>query len=131
MKRQVPQEALRFLISGGINTAVTYLLYLALLPGLGYWPAYSVAFVTGIVTSYFLNTRFVFRVRTSARRAAAFPLVYLAQYLFGLAVLHVSVRWLAVPAEYAALISIALSVPFTFALSRFVLAPRAGAPPPR
>ena len=100
MKRQMPQEALRFLISGGINTAVTYLLYLALLPGLGYWPAYSVAFVTGIVTSYFLNTRFVFRVRTSARRAAAFPLVYLAQYLFGLAVLHVSVRWLAVPVVF-------------------------------
>lgn len=129
MKSRLTQEALRFLVSGGINTAITYLLYLALLPGLGYWPAYSVAFVTGIFTAYYLNTRFVFRVRTSTGRAAAFPLVYLAQYLFGLAVLHVSVRWAGVPAEYAALISIALSVPFTFALSRLVLAPRTGTPP--
>ncbi|WP_386067800.1 GtrA family protein [Tahibacter sp. UC22_41] len=121
MKQALPAEAIRFLISGGLNTALTYVVYLALLPPAGYAVAYTVAYVAGIALAYFLSTRFVFRVEGSARRAAAFPLIYLVQYLFGLAVLHASVAWLSIPQQFAVLISIALSVPLTFLLSRFVL----------
>lgn len=114
-------EALRFLAAGMANTAATYAVYLVLLAPLGYGLAYSVAFASGIALSYLLGTRFVFRVSGSLRRAMAFPLVYFAQYLAGLGVLHIGVAWLSVPTRLALLASIAVTVPLTFALSRLLL----------
>jgi putative flippase GtrA len=114
-------EALRFVIAGAINTAVTYAIYLALLPWSGYALAYTIAYVAGIALSYVLNTWYVFRVRRDLRGLALFPLVYLAQYLIGMLVLSLAVNSFGVPAKFALLISIAITVPMTFLLSRLVL----------
>jgi putative flippase GtrA len=114
-------EVLRFLVAGAANTVATYAVYLALLPLLNYQFAYSIAFVIGIVASYVLNTRYVFRVAGSLRRFVAYPLVYLAQYLVGLGVLHAAVALFGVPQRWALLASIAVSVPLTFFLSRVIL----------
>jgi putative flippase GtrA len=114
-------EALRFVIAGAINTAVTYAIYLALLPWSGYAVAYTIAYVTGIALSYVLNTWYVFRVRRDLRGLALFPLVYLAQYLIGMLVLSLSVSSFGVPEKFALLISIAITVPMTFVLSRLFL----------
>lgn len=119
-------EALRFFAAGAANTIATYAVYLALLVPLGYGLAYSIAFASGIALSYLLGTRFVFRVPGSLRRAMAFPLVYLAQYLAGLGVLHMAVSVIGIPQRLALLASIAVTVPLTFMLSRLVL--KAGAP---
>ena len=120
MKRLAGQ-ALRFLVSGAINTGVTYAIYLVLLRYLDYRSAYGVAFLSGIVFSYALNVRFVFRVRPSLRSALLFPLVYVIQYLVGLGVLQLVVERFVVPREYALLASIAVSIPLTFALTRMLL----------
>ncbi len=120
-------QALRFLISGAINTAVTYAVYLVLLRYLDYRSAYGVAFVSGIAFSYLLNVRFVFRVRPNWRSAILFPLVYVIQYLVGLGVLQSAVERFAIPREFALLASIAVSIPLTFVLTRFLL--RRNAPP--
>lgn len=117
----VAGQALRFLISGAINTAVTYAVYLVLLGYLDYRSAYGVAFLSGIVFSYALNVRFVFRVRPNWRSAVLFPLVYVIQYLVGLGVLQLAVERFAIPREYALLASIAVSIPLTFALTRLLL----------
>lgn len=117
----VAREALRFLVVGGLNTAATLLVYWLLLPGLGYGIAYSVAFGLGIVLSYVLNLRFVFRARASVSNAAAYPLVYAVQYLLGLGILAAWTELLGLPARYGVLASIAATIPVTFLLSRFVL----------
>lgn len=114
-------QAVRFLVSGAINTAVTYAIYLVLLRYMDYRSAYGVAFVSGIVLSYALNVRFVFRVRPSWRSAILFPVVYIIQYLVGLGVLQLAVERFAIPREYALLASIAVSVPLTFVLTRVLL----------
>lgn len=114
-------QAVRFLLSGAANTALTYAIYLLLLPALDYQRAYAVAFVSGIAFSYVMNVRFVFRVRANWRSAVLFPLVYLIQYLVGLAVLHVAIERLGIPREYALLASIAVSIPLTFLCSRLLL----------
>ncbi len=129
MNLPLEHEALRFLISGAINTAATYAIYLALLPLLGYSVAYSIAYVIGIVLAYVLNTRFVFRVTQNVRGMLLFPLVYIVQYLVGIITLHVAVREFDVPQKFALLASIAVSVPVTYLLSRFLLKPRAAAIP--
>lgn len=124
----VAAQALRFLISGAINTGATYAVYLGLLPYMEYQSAYGVAFVSGIALSYLLNVRFVFRVRPNWRSALLFPLVYVIQYLVGLAVLQIAVEHFSIPREYALLTSIAVSIPLTFLLTRTLLHRKAPAP---
>ena len=123
-RRQVTREFGRFLVAGAINTALTYALYLILLGPLGYFFAYSVAYVVGIGVSYLLASRFVFGTGTTLAGLFKYPFVYVAQYLVGTSVLWLCVEWVGIRQEFALVASIAATVPVTFALSRRVLSPR-------
>lgn len=111
---------LRFLISGGVNTAGTYLLYLALLQLMPYWLSYAIAFVCGIGLAYLLNRFFVFGAPRSEAKAAMLPAVYLAQYGVGALIVFAWVNALDWPPALAPLASIAVTVPLTFAASRWL-----------
>lgn len=121
MNPQLRAEAQRFLVIGAINTFATYVLYLALLPRVGYKLAYTIAYVMGIAFAYLLNTRFVFRVRRTLASFTLFPLVYLAQYALGIVTLYAAVNLFNVSEQFALIASIAVTIPVTFLLSRFVL----------
>jgi len=123
MNLPVRQELMRFLLVGGLNTALSYAVYLLLLPVASYAIAYTAAYAAALGLSYLLHTAFVFRVRRTLIGALAYPLVYLAQYLVGLIVLDVAIRFLAVPKPLALLVSVAVTIPMTFALVRWVLGP--------
>lgn len=114
-------EILRFLLGGASTTVVSYAIYLVLLRWLPYVFAYSIAYVAGIVWSYFANTLFVFRRAPSVTRAALFPLVYLAQYVAGTLLLIVLVDVLHAPKTLAPLAVIVLTLPLTYVLSRHVI----------
>ena len=88
MRTATRSQFIRFLVGGFLNTAVTYVLFIALAFFLTNAIAYTIAYAIGIAFSYLINTRFVFSTRVSARSAFAYPGVYLAQYLLGLAVLR-------------------------------------------
>lgn len=111
---------LRFLLSGGINTGATYAIYLALLHTFDYKAAYTIAYVTGILLSYALNRTFVFRSHRGWSSALLFPLVYVAQYLAGLATVWVWVSMLHFAQSLAPLIAILATIPITYILSRSV-----------
>jgi Predicted membrane protein len=111
----------RFLISGGINTALTYLIYLALVPFMAYTLAYSASYVAGIVIAYVINTRFVFQARMQARSALLYPLVYVAQYAAGVVLLALLVEALGVDERIAPAAVIVLTIPLTFILSRVII----------
>ena len=110
----------RFLVSGGFNTVVTYGLYLLLLSVMSYATSYTIAYVAGIVLAYSLNRYFVFKSHQGIKSVALFPLVYLAQYLTSLLILWVWVEKLGWDSRVAPLIAIAITVPMTFVLSRYV-----------
>ena len=84
---------LRFIVVGGINTAVTFVLFMSLSLVLPVPAAYTVTYALGIVLSYALNSLFVFRTELSLRTALRFPLVYVVQYLYGLALITVLTGW--------------------------------------
>lgn len=111
----------RFIGAGLVNTGVGYGVYLVLLIWINYQVAYAAAYVVGIVVAYTLNSLFVFRSPIGLRTALRYPLVYLAQYLFGAALLYGMVRWLGIDRRWAALIALALSVPVSFLLNRVAL----------
>jgi putative flippase GtrA len=112
---------IRFLVAGAINTSVTYVLFLLAAPFLNHLIAYTLAYAFGIAVSYLLNTRFVFRTPARWKTAAAFPLVYAAQYAWGLILLYVLVDLMGYRSQISMLIVIASSVLLTYALTRRVL----------
>lgn len=110
----------RFLMSGCVNTAITYALYLTLIQFLSYKVSYTISFVAGILLAYCLSRFFVFRVKAGLSAVTLFPLIYLVQYLLGLGVVTLSVDTLNWDKALAPLASIALTVPITFFLSHLV-----------
>ncbi len=115
----------RFLISGGLNTAVTYITYLALLQATSYKVAYTIAYAFGIVIAFFINRLFVFQTHRGWRSLIMFPFIYLTQYLVSLAVVFAWVEHLGLPVALAPLMAILVTIPLTFLLSRFVFGSRA------
>lgn len=114
-------EVVRFLVVGVINTLVGYLLYLAALTVLPYRVAYTAAYALAILSSYALNTYFVFRARWDWRRLLAFPLVYLTQYAASLACLSLLVERLSISEKIAPLVVVLVIIPITYFASRYVL----------
>ncbi|WP_414615197.1 GtrA family protein [Stenotrophomonas pavanii] len=112
----------RFLAGGALNTGSTFVLYWLLLLVVEYRIAYAISFVAGILLSYVINTKFVFRTNYSLRKVILFPLVYLATYLAGAVVLDLSVSRFGVDTRLAPFISICATLPLTYLLSKLVLA---------
>ena len=112
-------RGLRFLLAGGLNTAVTYLIYLGLLRVTGIQISYAIAFVSGIVISYVLGRVFVFKAHQGYRSALILPFVYLLQYLLGAVVVWAWVDLLHQHAMLAPAISIIITLPLTYFLSKF------------
>jgi putative flippase GtrA len=110
----------RFILSGGLNTAITYAIYLLLLQQISYQISYTVAYVSGIVISYILNRAFVFRGHRGLRSILLFPLVYVAQYGFGMLILWLWIDMAKLNDKVAPLIVVAVTLPLTYVFSRFV-----------
>lgn len=110
----------RFLLTGGFNTGVTYVLYLVVLKFLPYMWSYSVSYICGIVLAFVLSRFFVFKEHRGMRSILFFPLVYVAQYLFGMLVIWFWVKNLQFSQELAPLAAIALSLPLTYFLTKMV-----------
>lgn len=121
MKTSTSREAALFLVVGGINTIATYCIYLLLLGMTAYWLAYTLSYAFGIVSSYALNTIFVFRAKWSWRRLAAFPLVYAIQYGLGLISLGLLVEVFGLSEKIAPLLVIMITIPLTFIASRRII----------
>lgn len=121
-------SAVRFLASGGFNTLVTYLAYLALLHWLPYRQSYSIAFASGIALAYVLNRYYVFRRPGGTLGPAYVAIIYIGQYLLGLAIVSAWVGWLGGPAKVAPLVAVAISLPLTYLFNASVFGERGGKP---
>jgi putative flippase GtrA len=119
--RFISRDFLRFLLWGGINTFITFGIYAVLLKVVPYPVAYTIAYVSGIFTSYCLNTLRVFRKRLSLRRALQYPFVYLVQYLAGLLVLYVLIEMTHLNKLIASPIAVIMTTPLTFLLAGLVI----------
>lgn len=118
-------EFLRFLVVGAANTLIGYLLYLAANLVMDYRWAYTTSYVAGIAISYVLNSLYVFRQPLAWNKLLAFPAVYAVQFLAGLVLLWLFVSRLGIAQNLAPLLVIPLTIPLTFAISRFILTRRA------
>ena len=110
-----------FLLCGGLNTVVTYLLYLLLSCVVHYQLAYLMAYITGIVLAYGLNLRFVFNEKSSLRKIVSYPIIYGVQYVLGAGLMFLLLRVLGLPNVVAPLIVIVLLLPVSYYLNKKIL----------
>jgi putative flippase GtrA len=79
-------EIIRFGVAGGVNVAVTFAVYAALVTsGAPYVLANLLAWILGIVCAYYLNLIFVFKrarrqARQRVRQFALFAALYIASF---------------------------------------------------
>jgi putative flippase GtrA len=114
-------EALRFLIVGGVNTMLTYVIYLALLNIVDYRIAFTSSFITGIFIGYGLNALFVFKTPLLLHKMIWYPLIYTFQYCSGLLLLAILVDDFGIDKRFAPLINVLLLTPITFMLNKWFL----------
>jgi putative flippase GtrA len=115
------QRWLRFLLGGGINTAFTYGLYIALNLVMGYQWAYLLAYALGVVFAYWFNAVMVFKVPLSWKGVVSYPLVYVIQYGASALLLGALVEMGPVNETLAPLIITVGMVPLTYVLSKLLL----------
>jgi len=108
----------RFLISGVLNTGITYLIYLVVLLAFSYQLAYTVAFILGVVISYGLNANFVFRSGISVGSLIRFPVIYLLQYFLGIVMVAVLIEYGGVAEWLAPVFVLIITVPMTFIFAK-------------
>lgn len=119
-----PQRFLRFIISGGVNTGVSYTCYLALLSVTTYRVSYSFAYVIGMVTAYVLNRVFVFKSHRGAASVFLLPVIYVVQYGIGIGILWLWVDIAGLSQKLGPLAVIALTLPLTYLFTRLVFVNR-------
>lgn len=105
-------------LSGGVNTALTYLLYVGLVQVIDYRVAIPITYAVGIAIAYIVQGRFVFRSYGSVHR---FVLVYVFLFLLNLAITWQFVGVFGWRAEAAQLPAVAACFVVGYVLSkRFV-----------
>lgn len=118
------RQVLRFLISGGLNTLLTWAAYVLLLQVMPYHLSYTVAYGFGVLLAYIFFRYYVFRRSGGGNGLFWVFCVYMLQYLLGLTLVNVWVQFLQAPAIWAPLVATAFSLPVVFLLSSFVFRER-------
>jgi len=121
IQKIINNRLIRFVGVGGLNTFITYILYLVLILVVNYKIAYTISYIIGIFLSYWLNLKIVFQTKSTKKKIFLFPLVYLFQYIFGLLLMYGLVEILGFNQFFAPIIVAICSIPITFILSRFIL----------
>ena len=116
------KDYVRFLLSGGFNTVLTFLLYSAgILAGLHYALANAMAWTIGIAVSFFLNSQFVVRKAYSHKRFLSFIASNILSLVLSMALLSVLIKVYSLDPILASIITIPVVVAVNFfAVKRIV-----------
>lgn len=121
IRKAVENKFFRFLISGGVSTALSYSIYLLANYWLPYGWAWTLAYGAGIIYAYIAQSIWVYKRPMSLKGFFAFPLVYIVQYLVTLVLLSVLIGGLGWSEIYSPLLVVVMTIPLTYGLSRFVI----------
>ena len=115
------KELFRFLLVGGLNTLISYSLYLLFLGVLPYLAAFTLSYIMSIFTSYVLQAKFVFKSKIRLSAAIQFPLLYITLYFITAGLLYICVKFLSIDVILAPLLVLVITVPISFILSRLII----------
>lgn len=96
---------IHYLFFGGLNTAITFILYALLIKiGVSYLLASSISYIFGIGEGFLFNAWFVFKHKPQLSKLTKYSLVYVVSYVINICLLYVFVRYCHLPKIEAQLI---------------------------
>lgn len=108
---------LRYLFFGGLNTALTFSLYILLLKtGLNYLFASTICYAVGIIEGFLFNAWFVFHHKPRFSGLTKYGLVYAVAYLINLGLLFGLVHFMELDKIVAQLVTIIVVTILNFKL---------------
>ena len=107
-------------MSGAVNTAATYIIYLLLLSVAPYRVSYTLSYVSGIVLAYWLNRVFVFKSHRGAMSVLILPLIYVGQYVLGMTILWLWIDKAGLSQRLGPIVVVLVTIPVTFIFTRAV-----------
>jgi len=114
---------IKFIIVGFINTFNYYLLYLLLMYfNNPYLISHSLAFAISMIGSFYLNCYFTYKTKPTLKKFFQFPLTYVVNYTVTTFSLFLLIDIINLNEFIAPLIAAILPIPFTFIVSRWILA---------
>lgn len=123
MNESLRNETIRFILVGFFNTFHYYLWYLLFteICNLYYIFSHWAAFVISMVTSFYLNSYFTYRVKPTFKKFFQFPLTYVVNIVVSTSALYILKEWLTFDHKLAPLLASGIAIPFTFLVSRRIL----------
>jgi len=109
-------QFIKFSLVGVLNTIVFYVIYYVMLQlGVFYVVAAATGTTAGIVNSYVINRKFVFKSsKMSVGEVVKFLIVYGVQYLSNITVIHICVEYIGISAELGGILAIGVGVFISF-----------------
>jgi len=117
--RRLENRLIKFLMVGFVNTAVSYISFLALNLFFTYQIAYIISYGFGLITSYVLNGKWTFSSQLGYRGLALYPLAYLLQFISGYWTLKVGIESFQLAEFIAYAISLLVSIPIGFITTKY------------
>jgi len=117
----VTKDAFRFLIGGGLNTAITYLAYLFFLLFVHYQIAYALSWVVGLlIIVIFYPSKVFVGSKNSWKKTAILIGQYVLVFFCGLQCLRALVVYADITEQLAALFTMAFTTVLNFLLMRLL-----------
>lgn len=110
----------RFLVSGGLNTVLTYGIFWLLLNIFSYNASFTFAYLAGIVIAYVMNRYFVFNHHRGLKSMVLLPFIYLLQYVLSMIILWCWVEKLGLSVQLAPLAATFVTLPITYFFSKLL-----------
>ncbi|WP_455675175.1 GtrA family protein [Pradoshia sp.] len=114
----------KFIVVGVMNTINYYILYLLFSSVLhfNYLEAHFLSFFISIIGSFFMNSYFTYKTKPTLKKFLQFPLTSIVNIAISTATIYLSVQFFHLPDTVAPIIASVFPIPFTFLVTRMVLA---------
>lgn len=120
MMKLLHNRIIRFLLVGGINTAVGYMLYVIIFWLMhNYFFALLLSTILGVLFNYVTYGRFAFKARQSCQGLIKFFVTYAIVFIINLGLLYIFVNEMKVHAIVAQLISLPITISINYALLNY------------
>ncbi|OCA90149.1 GtrA family protein [Pradoshia sp. D12] len=118
------KEFWKFNMVGIVNTINYYILYLLFKEvfQMNYMTAHLLGFFISMIGSFYLNSYFTYRTKPTLKKFLQFPLTYVVNILVSTLAIYILVQLLSIHDNIAPIIATIIAIPFTFLLSKMILA---------
>jgi putative flippase GtrA len=118
------KQIIRYLFVGGIATLMNYMIFIFLFKfcHTNYIIASATGYILSVVAGYFFNRKWTFNAtEAKAETIVKYMSVYICSLLISMALLSIFVEWLLLPAEWANVLTISVTIFSNFLGLKFLV----------